>query len=355
VTKMANEALLPSKATLFLNKFSLNVRDTPNKVAATFLGPASSSSSSDSSAAAGKVEQSYTYKQLDVLSSALAMDILSPSPKQKHQTTPVKRGDRVVLVYPPSLDFLIAFLACMKAGIIAVPVFPPNPLRPSSVRMFAVVVANCQAAAAFTNTSYQHAKKMSSISSTFRKLVLPTSGSTGTDTKSVAWPEHLTWIDTASLLSKTTSSNNESVPSTVFADPDPDSICFLQYTSGSTSDPKGVMITHANLAHNLTIITQELAAENDTVVVSWLPQYHDMGLIGSLLGTLFCGGAFVGMYYNGFSCSSRPFHSLAHSPLSFSIHLCRHVPAIISSNTDPMDLCHVEVPRYPLSSSELRV
>ena len=61
----------------------------------------------------------------------------------------------------------------------------------------------------------------------------------------------------------------------------PDDVAFLQFTSGSTSDPKGVMITYGNLAHNLTLITSELSATTDTVVVSWLPQYHDMGLIGT--------------------------------------------------------------------------
>jgi acyl-CoA synthetase (AMP-forming)/AMP-acid ligase II len=64
-----------------------------------------------------------------------------------------------------------------------------------------------------------------------------------------------------------------------------------QYTSGSTSEPKGVMITHANLAANLTAIVTALEAGRDTVVVSWLPQYHDMGLIGSYLGALYCGGS----------------------------------------------------------------
>lgn len=68
-------------------------------------------------------------------------------------------------------------------------------------------------------------------------------------------------------------------------------IAFLQYTSGSTSEPKGVIIGHDNLGHNLELIVTGLKAREDTVVVSWLPQYHDMGLIGSYLGVLYCGGS----------------------------------------------------------------
>ena len=82
------------------------------------------------------------------------------------------------------------------------------------------------------------------------------------------------------------------------------SIAFLQYTSGSTSEPKGVSITHANLAHNLHIITNDLKASTSTVVVSWLPQYHDMGLIGSLLGVLYCGGS--GYYMSPIAFLARP-------------------------------------------------
>lgn len=86
--------------------------------------------------------------------------------------------------------------------------------------------------------------------------------------------------------------------------PKPNDLAFLQYTSGSTSDPKGVMISHGNLSHNLTIITNELNASDKTVVVSWLPQYHDMGLIGSYLGVIYCGGS--GYYMSPMTFLQRP-------------------------------------------------
>ncbi len=62
----------------------------------------------------------------------------------------------------------------------------------------------------------------------------------------------------------------------------PKSVAFLQYTSGSTSEPKGVMITHENLNHNEMLIQHAILTDTSTVNVSWLPQYHDMGLIGSI-------------------------------------------------------------------------
>jgi acyl-CoA synthetase (AMP-forming)/AMP-acid ligase II len=82
-------------------------------------------------------------------------------------------------------------------------------------------------------------------------------------------------------------------PPPLLDDAAPGDLAFLLYTSGSTSEPKGVMITHGALAHNLATIVSSLRAGPDTVVVSWLPQYHDMGLIGSYLGVLACSGAGV--------------------------------------------------------------
>ena len=83
-----------------------------------------------------------------------------------------------------------------------------------------------------------------------------------------------------------------------------ESLAFLQYTSGSTSEPKGVMISHNNLAHNLDTICSALRVSQTTSCVAWLPQYHDMGLIGSYLGTLYCGGS--GYYMSPVSFVRKP-------------------------------------------------
>lgn len=154
--------------------------------------------------------------------------------------------------------------------------------------MFCNIVAGCSAKFALTNGTYNHAKKLSSL----RDAVKLKGGGRN------SWPEDLTWIVTTATDKK--GSDSIKLPPS----PTGDVLAFLQYTSGSTSTPKGVMISHSNLQHNLTIITNELQAKEDTVVVSWLPQYHDMGLIGSLLGCIYCGGS--GFYLSPLSFLQRP-------------------------------------------------
>ena len=112
------------------------------------------------------------------------------------------------------------------------------------------------------------------------------------------WPEHLEWHVTDVGSAERKAGGVPPPP------PSPSDVAFLQFTSGSTSDPKGVMITHGSLAHNLSVIVDELGAGEETVVCSWLPQYHDMGLIGSNLGALYCGGC--GYYMSPLTFLQRP-------------------------------------------------
>lgn len=162
---------------------------------------------------------------------------------------------------------MVAFLACLKARAIAVPVFPPHPARRDTLNMFSKIVESCGAKFALTNSEYNYLKKISSIKDAIKLKKT-----------AAAWPEALTWIVSDDKAKGASDSLPYKVP------PRRSAIAFLQYTSGSTSEPKGVMITQGNLAHNLKIITSELKAVDDTIVVSWLPQYHDMGLIGEFRG-----------------------------------------------------------------------
>jgi acyl-CoA synthetase (AMP-forming)/AMP-acid ligase II len=198
---------------------------------------------------------------------------------------------RALLVYPPSLDFMIAFLACLKVGVVAVPVFPPNPARRDTLHMFSKITESSGSQFALTSIEYNHMKKLAGVKDALTRFKRPLQDG--------SWPENLIWIATDDKSSS--KSILESLPELSIQ---PTDLAFLQYTSGSTSEPKGVMISHGNLAHNLTIITSELQAKKKTIVVSWLPQYHDMGLIGSYLGIIYCGG--TGYYISPLSFLQRP-------------------------------------------------
>jgi len=214
----------------------------------------------------GNVEDSYTYEELNNSATALGNHLVADKG--------IKPGDRVLLVFFPGLDFTVSLLACFKVGIIAVPVFPPDPRKlKKDLHHFVSIQSSSGSTVCLTHADYSFAKKMAGAKNLFSM-----SGH--------SWPE-MTWIQVDKILSK-----NKTVAADMqVGKPSTASLAFLQYTSGSTSEPKGVMISHENLAHNLFLISTELKTTPQTVEVSWLPQYHDMGLIGSYLGCLYCGGS----------------------------------------------------------------
>jgi acyl-CoA synthetase (AMP-forming)/AMP-acid ligase II len=187
----------------------------------------------------------------------------------------------VLLVFFPGLDFSATLLACFKAELVAVPVFPPDPRRlKKDLHHFVSIQKNSEGLIALTNSQYNWVKKFEDIKNIFT---------------AEKWPNEIKWLTIDDILKKgkisSTSSSKSLVKKTSFSSfPSLTTIAFLQYTSGSTSEPKGVMISHGNLAHNLMCIIKELKADQATRNVSWLPQYHDMGLIGSYLGIIYCGG-----------------------------------------------------------------
>ena len=272
----------PKRPDRLLDRLAANAAKHPDKRAIAWLN------------SKGEIEQQLTYKELEQQTSALATALLSSSNGNK-KSAPLTPGERAVLVFPPSLEFMVAFLACLKAGVTAVPVFPPNPLRRDSLNMFAVICRACKATHALTDRGYNHQKKLARIQDAVAKWKRR---------PVAAWPEALEWIVTSDIVRGSSGGSSSSNQHPATKSSNNNNLAFLQFTSGSTSDPKGVMITHDNLAHNLSIITNELQAGDDTVVVSWLPQYHDMGLIGSYLGCLYCGG--TGYYMSPLTFLQRP-------------------------------------------------
>ena len=261
-----------------LHRLSHHASTSPNKNAISYLNTSGDKIPTISS--------SWSFSELNSAANYLATRLLTKDGPSPVHLSP---GDRVLLVYPPcSPHFLISFLACLRAGLIAVPTYPPHPSRKDSLASFAGIASGSGAKIALTNGEFAAFKRMNEMKDAFTNKF---------KAGGAIWPQ-IAWVVTDKELLRSPPSSE------VMPLPDLSSIAFLQYTSGSTSEPKGVSITHANLAHNLHIITNDLQASTSTVVVSWLPQYHDMGLIGSLLGVLYCGGC--GYYMSPIAFLARP-------------------------------------------------
>ncbi|MDJ0845879.1 fatty acyl-AMP ligase [Crocosphaera sp.] len=210
----------------------------PKKIAYTFLENGESESIK------------LTYQDLDLEARNLAAKL------QSLKLT----GERALLLYPPGIEFISAFFGCLYAGVIPVPLYPPK--RNQNLSRLQSVMANAQALLALTT-----------------EPVLKTIEKHFDSTPDLA---ALTWLTTD------TPQKNCSHPWS-FPKLDADSIAFLQYTSGSTGNPKGVMVTHGNLLHNEQMIEQAFSHTHKSSVVGWLPLFHDMGLIGNILQPLYLG------------------------------------------------------------------
>jgi thioester reductase-like protein len=192
-----------------------------------------------------------------------------------------KSQDRLLLAYPPGLEMICAFFGCVRAGLIPVPVYPPSSRGFQGALYKMVHIAkDCQAAGVLTSKDYLGSLKTN----------LARSG-VSASAVDVDYISGLRWIATEDFVDKISdetygASNGGSNGSSNGAS----KILFLQYTSGSTRDPKGVMVTHENILHNCPLVIDHDAP----VVVSWLPQYHDMGLIGCYLFPAITGGTTYG-------------------------------------------------------------
>lgn len=174
----------------------------------------------------------------------------------------LRKGDRVIIMCPSGVNYVRAFLACLYAGLVAVPVYPPEPAQlKRTMGRFNAIIADCDPAA-----------------------VLATSALIGDEATRAAIGEFTAAPWVAADLEVTG-------PATAFelARLDGDDIAFLQYTSGSTGDPRGVMVTHTNLLAQTATIDRILFGGRPGVMVSWLPPFHDMGLIAGILAPLVSG------------------------------------------------------------------
>jgi len=201
-------------------------------------------------------EEHLTYQELDGRAKAIAALL-----QQKGLV-----GKQVLLLYPAGLAYITAFFGCLYAGGIAVPAYPPRRKR-ADPRLEAIAT-NSESSVALTTTEIMaHRERISTNSSDLQNML---------------------WLDTGLITNNLgTEWQEPNIPS--------ESLAFLQYTSGSTGVPKGVMVSHDNLLHNQSMIHASFNQNKSSLVVGWLPFYHDMGLIGNLLYSLYVGVPYVFM------------------------------------------------------------
>lgn len=214
----------------------------------------------------------WNYAQLDCQARAIAALL------QKHKA----RGERALLLYPQGLEVIGAFCGCLYAGVIAIPVPPPEAGRlKRTLPRLQAIAKDAQAS-----------------------LVLTTSGIISLIeewTEQIPELQALRWIDT------------EQIPQELadeWVDPEvsSDTLAYLQYTSGSTSTPKGVMISHGNLMFHSAYLQQACGYKPDSITLAWMPYFHDYGLVEGLIQPLYSGVPCYVM--SPFSFIKRPFHWL---------------------------------------------
>ena len=197
-------------------------------------------------------EQTITYAELDREARVMAAGLI------EHGLTP---GERVAIMLPTDAAFFEAFFGVLFAGGIPVPLYPP--FRRAQVedhlRRQAGILRNAGASLLIIGSEIRNVGQLM-----------------------LGLCEDLRCVETVQALSRA-GSIEQIVPA------GPETIALIQYTSGSTGDPKGVALTHANLLANIRAMGEALDASSADVFVSWLPLYHDMGLIGAWLGTLHYG------------------------------------------------------------------
>lgn len=214
-----------------------SARSNPDRKAFTYLEYASRGGD-------GRIERSLSIGQLYERTLTLAARLQAIA----------QRGDHVLLLFRPGLDFIVAFVACLYAGVVAIPV--PTPRRGMVVKRLKSIIENSGAT-----------------------LALATSSTRDITEAHLDFPIEFDWllVDDAK--------GGETREATI-RPTDPNAVAMLQYSSGSTGEPKGVMITHANLIHQAGLISDQVGSAPGDCWATWLPTYHDMGLISAVVTPL---------------------------------------------------------------------
>jgi acyl-CoA synthetase (AMP-forming)/AMP-acid ligase II len=252
------------------------------------------------------VEGWMTWRAVDERARAIAAALMETSAP----------GDRALLVFEPGFDFIAAFFGCLYANVVAVPVYPPEPTRlDRTLPRWSAIVADARATVALTTGQLQRL--------------------TGDLVATAPVLASLRWLAVDAL----DGGEWHDQPRTG------ETVAFLQYTSGSTGAPKGVVVSHGNLLHNSAAIQRALGSSSESIKVSWVPPYHDMGLVGCIVQAAYVGFPLVSMSPMAFllrplrwlQAMSRTGATLSGAP-NFALDLC--VQKIGPAERASLDLSH---------------
>jgi acyl-CoA synthetase (AMP-forming)/AMP-acid ligase II len=244
----------------FADILGVRARDDPDATAFVFEG-----------------EQRMSYAELDARARTIAAALADA------------RGERVLLVYPPGLEYVAALFGCFYAGAVAVPAYPPDPARlERSLPRLEAIIRDAEP-----------------------KVVL-----------------------TIEILTELVGAGNALATDTLppgswAAQVEPGDVALLQYTSGSTAAPRGVMLTHANLLHNSEFIRRAFGNTKRSQGVIWLPPYHDMGLIGGILQPV----------YGGFPCLLMSPFTFLQRPINWLRAISKHRGTVSGGPNFAFELC----------------
>jgi acyl-CoA synthetase (AMP-forming)/AMP-acid ligase II len=173
------------------------------------------------------------------------------------------KGERALLLYPQGLEVLAAFCGCLYAGVIAIPVPPPESGRlKRTLPRLRSIVRDAEATYALTTASIL--ELIENVEDEFPEF------------------DRMRWIDTETV-------DINLADSWIDPEVDRDQLAYLQYTSGSTSTPKGVMLSHYNLMHHCAYLTRACGYDENSVSVTWMPYFHDYGLVEGMMVPLYNG------------------------------------------------------------------
>lgn len=280
---MSSSLVSPRHASI-VEALSHHARTKPEQAAYTFLDEA------------GEPSATLTFRQLRDRALAVAHHLLAEG----------LRGERVLLLFPPGLDFIAAFYGCLYAGVVAVPCYPH--LNTRGMAKLDGIIRDADARAALS---------VGSLMPSLRTAGLPVP----------CW-----------AIDELQAGSAAEIPLVA------DGLAFLQYTSGSTSAPKGVMVSHANIVANQEGIRSVFKTTESDVVLGWLPVYHDMGLIGIVMHPV----------YMGVSCVLMAPTTFIRRPMAWLEGISTHRATISGGPNFAYDLCARQATAQNLTGLDLR-